>query len=73
VLVGFIGLITSFFPPLRLFGLFVPLIAVVLILVVYSYIAYQRYTVDGKEPLSPPFLFLLALYVSAIGSCATVF
>jgi uncharacterized membrane protein len=55
VLAGFIGLITSFFPPLRFFGLFVPLIAVVLILVVYSYIAYQRYTVEGKEPLSPPF------------------
>ena len=55
VLVGFIGLITSFFPPLRLVGLFVPLIAVVIILTVYSYIAYQRYTVNGKEPLSPPF------------------
>jgi uncharacterized membrane protein len=55
VLVGFIGLITSFFPPLRLFGLFVPLIAVVLVLVVYSYILYQRYTFEGKEPLSPPF------------------
>lgn len=55
VLVGFTGLITSFFPPLRLIGLFVPLIVVVIILVVYSYIAYQRYTVEGKEPLSPPF------------------
>ena len=55
VLVGLIGLITSFFPPLRFYGLFVPLILVVVILVVYSYIAYQRYTVEGKEPLSPPF------------------
>ena len=55
VLVGFIGLITSFFPPLRLIGLFVPLIVVVVILVAYSYIAYQRYTVEGREPLSPPF------------------
>jgi uncharacterized membrane protein len=55
VLVGFIGLITSFFPPLRFIGLFVPIIVVVLILVIYSYIAYQRYTVEGKEPLSPPF------------------
>ncbi len=53
--VGFIGLISSFFPPLRFFGLFVPIIAVVLVLVVYSYILYQRYTVEGKEPLSPPF------------------
>ena len=55
MLVGFIGLITSFFPALRFIGLFVPIIVVVLILVIYSYIAYQRYTVDGKEPLSPPF------------------
>jgi uncharacterized membrane protein len=56
VLVGFIGLITSFFPPLRLVvGLLVPLIVVVIILTLYSYIAYQRYTVDGREPLSPPF------------------
>lgn len=55
VLVGFIGLITSFFPPLRVIGLMGPLIVVVIILTVYSYIAYQRYTVDGKEPLSPPF------------------
>jgi uncharacterized membrane protein len=55
VLVGLIGLITSFFPPLRFYGLFVPLILVVVILVVYSYIIYQRYTVEGKEPLSPPF------------------
>ena len=56
VLVGFIGLITSFFPPLRLIiGLLVPLVVVIIILVLYSYIAYQRYTVDGKEPLSPPF------------------
>ena len=55
VLVGLIGLITSFFPPLRFIGLFVPLIVVVIVLVVYSYIAYRRYTVNGREPLSPPF------------------
>jgi immunity protein, SdpI family len=55
VLVGFIGLITAFFPPLRFYGLFVPLILVVVILVIYSYVIYQRYTVEGKEPLSPPF------------------
>lgn len=55
VLVGLIGLITSFFSPLRLIGLFVPLIIVIIVLVVYSYVAYQRYTVEGREPLSPPF------------------
>jgi uncharacterized membrane protein len=49
--VGFISLITSFFPPLRYIGLFVPLIVVVIVLVVYSYIAYQLYTVGGREPL----------------------
>src|SRR5579872_1463504 len=48
VLVGFIGLIASFFPPLRFAGLFVPLIVVALVLVAYSYIAYQRYT-DRKS------------------------
>ena len=55
VLVGFTGLITSFFPPLRFIGLFVPLVVVIIVLVAYSYIAYQRYTVEGREPLSPPF------------------
>lgn len=55
VLVGLIGLITSFFPSLRFIGLFVPLIIVIIALVVYSYIAYQRYTIEGREPLSPPF------------------
>ena len=55
VLVGFIGLISSFFPSLRLIGLLGPLIVVTIVLVVYSYIAYQRYTVEGREPLSHPF------------------
>ncbi len=55
VLVGLIGFITAFIPPLRFFGLFAPIILVVIVLFVYSYVAYQRYTVDGKEPLSPPF------------------
>jgi len=55
VLAGLIGVITSFFPPVRLWGLMVPLLLSVVILVIYSYVAYQRYTVEGKEPLSPPF------------------
>lgn len=55
VATGFIGLITSFIPPLRLWGLFVPLILLVIVTTAYSYYAYRRYTVDGKEPLSPPF------------------
>jgi hypothetical protein len=28
---------------------------VIIVLIVYSYVIYQGYTVDGKEPLSPPF------------------
>jgi uncharacterized membrane protein len=55
VAAGFIGVITSFIPPLRLWGLFVPLILLLIITTAYSYYAYSRYTVDGKEPLSPPF------------------
>ena len=55
VLVGVLGVITSFIEPLRIWGLIVPLFAAIIITVVYSYIAYQRYTVDGREPLSPPF------------------
>jgi uncharacterized membrane protein len=55
VLVGLIGIVTSFFAPLRIWGLMVPLILAIVITVVYSYIAYQRYTVEGREPLSPPF------------------
>lgn len=55
VLVGMLGIISAFISPLRLWGLLVPLILVVVILYIYSYIAYQRYTVEGREPLSPPF------------------
>jgi hypothetical protein len=33
----------------------VPLILVLVFLVGYSYYAYQHYTVEGREPLSPPF------------------
>jgi len=45
----------SFILGLRLWGLMAVLFIVIIVLVVYSYIIYQRYTVDGKEPLSPPF------------------
>jgi immunity protein, SdpI family len=55
VLVGLLGAISAFIPPLRIWGLFVPLSLVVVFLVGYSYYAYQRYTVEGREPLSPPF------------------
>jgi uncharacterized membrane protein len=55
VLAGLLGVIMSFIPALRLWGLTVVILIVVVVLVVYSYVIYQRYTVEGKEPLSPPF------------------
>jgi hypothetical protein len=47
--------IMSFVPALRLWGLMAVLLVVVVVLVVYSFVIYQRYTIEGKEPLSPPF------------------
>ena len=55
VLTGLLGVVMSFIPALRLWGLTVVILIVVVVLVVYSYVIYQRYTVEGKEPLSPPF------------------
>jgi uncharacterized membrane protein len=55
VLAGLLGVIMSFIPALRLWGLIVVILISIVVLVVYSYVVYQRYTVDGKEPLSPPF------------------
>jgi len=52
---GLLGVIMSFVPPLRPWGLFVVIGLIVVVLCIYSYIIYQRYTVDGREPLSPPF------------------
>jgi len=31
------------------------LVIVIVVLVVYSFVIYQRYSVEGKERLSPPF------------------
>lgn len=55
VLGGLLGVIMSFIPMLRLWGLMAVILIIVVVLVVYSFVTYQRYTVDGKEPLSPPF------------------
>jgi uncharacterized membrane protein len=55
VIGGLLGVIMSFIPVLRVWGFIVVVVAIVVILYVYSYIAYQRYTVEGHEPLSPPF------------------
>jgi uncharacterized membrane protein len=55
VLTGLLGVIMSFVPALRLWGLLAVIFIVIIVLVVYSFVIYQRYTVEGKEPLSPPF------------------
>jgi len=55
VLAGLVGIVSSFIPPLRIWGLLAAVALAVLIPTVYSYYAYRRYTIDGQEPLSPPF------------------
>jgi uncharacterized membrane protein len=55
VAVGLIGLPCSFVPNLRLWGIIVPMIAVSIILYLYSYMCYQQQEHQGDEPLSPPF------------------
>lgn len=52
---GLLGVIVSFVPFLRVWGFLAITLAIVVILFVYSYLAYQRYTIEGREPLSPPF------------------
>jgi len=55
VLTGLLGVMMSFVPALRLWGLMAVLVIVVVVLVFYSFVIYQRFTIEGKEPLSPPF------------------
>ena len=55
VAVGLIGIVCSFIPAVRLWGIVVPIIAVTIFLYVYSYVSYQRQTREDREPFSPPF------------------
>lgn len=55
VAVGLIGIPCSFIPALRLWGVIVPLIAVSIILSIYSYVCYQQQVRQGGESLSRPF------------------
>ncbi|HYT33523.1 MAG TPA: SdpI family protein [Ktedonobacteraceae bacterium] len=55
VAVGLIGIVCSFIPVLRLWGVVVPIIAVTIFLFIYSYVCYQQQTRGEREPLSPPF------------------
>ena len=55
VLAGLLGIIFSFIPPLRLWGLLAALVIVIVATTAYSFVLYQRLSTEGIEPLSPPF------------------
>ncbi len=55
VAVGLIGIVCSFIPSLRLWGIVVPILVVCVFLYIYSYVIYQQETKGEEEPLSPPF------------------
>jgi uncharacterized membrane protein len=55
VMGGLLMLVLSFIPALRIGAIIIIPLTVALVPVVYSYFAYQRYVVQGEEPLSPPF------------------
>jgi len=55
VAVGLIGIVCSFIPSLRLWGVIVPIIAVCIFLYIYSYVCYRQQIKEENEPLSPPF------------------
>ncbi len=52
---GLLGIIMSFVPPLRYWGIITILVLIVVILVGYSYLVYQRSAASEGESLSPPF------------------
>jgi len=52
---GLLGIIMSFVPPLRYWGIISVLALIGVILVVYSYLVYQRAASGEGESLSPPF------------------
>ncbi len=55
VAVGLLGILLSFVPALRIWGIIVPIIAVCIFLYIYSYVCYRQQVQSGREPLSPPF------------------
>lgn len=55
VAVGLIGIVCSFIPALRLWGIIVPIIAVCIFLYIYSYVCYRQLTQGEGESLSTPF------------------
>ncbi len=55
VAAGLFALVTSFVPVLRFWGSVGALSLVAVVLVIYSYIVYQRLETNDRESLSPPF------------------
>lgn len=55
VAVGLIGIVCSFIPALRLWGIVVPILAACVFLYIYSYVIYRQETKGEDDPLSPPF------------------
>jgi uncharacterized membrane protein len=52
---GLLGIVLSFIPSIRLYGILGIVIAVSIVSVVYSYVIYHQLETNGKKPLSPPF------------------
>lgn len=55
VALGLLAIPCSFIPRLRLWFLLVGILLVAVLLYAYSYWIYQQNTVEGHEPVSPPF------------------
>jgi uncharacterized membrane protein len=55
VIGGLIGIMISFIPSMRLYGIVVIVFGISIISAVYSYVIYHQLETNGKEPLSPPF------------------
>lgn len=51
---GLLGVLISFIPALRLYGVPGITAVIVIVSVVYSYVVYQQVVGAGKQPLSPP-------------------
>jgi uncharacterized membrane protein len=52
---GVVGIVLSFIPPVRIWGIVGLLLLDVVVASVYSYVVYQRLEESGKNPVSPPF------------------
>lgn len=55
VATGAVGIVLSFMPSIRLWGVVALLVLDALLAAVYSYVIYQRLASSGQEPVSPPF------------------